>query len=192
LHHQLHHPERPFAGLVLTAPPGRSVGAVAHTQIAAQAAQLPDAEALLRAYDESIARFVAGEPVAPDPSLPQGVKLLLQSLEAPANLPFARELWTADAASLLHRVSAPVLVLIGKKDVQVDWRVDGEPLERAAAGRNEVTFHYPEHANHVLKFEPRPRADLSGANVLQSYNGPDARLDPESLAIITEWLRARL
>lgn len=38
LHHQLGHPDVPFAGLVLTGPPGRPVGDVARMQLAAQAA----------------------------------------------------------------------------------------------------------------------------------------------------------
>jgi alpha-beta hydrolase superfamily lysophospholipase len=186
LHHQLHGSGKPFAGLVLAAPPGRSVGDLAHTQLAAQLAPLPDGDSFLRLYDEAVARFVAGQPAAPDPSLPAGVKVLIQSLEIPANLPFARELWTTNAATLLGQADAPVLVVIGKKDIQVDWRLDGEPLERAAAGRRDVTFRYPENANHVLKFEPRPRAELAGA---QDYNGPDMRLDPEAVATIVEWLR---
>jgi alpha-beta hydrolase superfamily lysophospholipase len=189
LHHQLHGSGNPFAGLILAAPPGRSVGAVVHSQVAAQVAPLPDGPSLLRLYDESVARFVAGEPAAPDPSLPAGVKVLIQSLETPANLPFARELWTTDPSSLLGQVSAPVLVVIGKKDLQVDWRVDGALLERAAAGRGDVTFRYPESANHVLKFESRPRADLAASNIVQSYNGLDTRLDPEAVATIIDWLR---
>jgi hypothetical protein len=165
---------------------------VARSQIAAQVAALPNAEELLRFYDEAIARFAVGQPAEPDASLPQGMKMLLQGLEAPANLPFARELWITDAASLLEKVSAPALVVIGKKDIQVDWRLDGEPLERAASGRTTVRFQYPEHANHVLKYEARAREELSGANIVQSYNGPDTRLDPETLAAILEWLRAHV
>ena len=111
-------------------------------------------------YDEAIARFMAGEPMNPDPALPEGVQMLLQSLETPANLPFARELWAADAASLLSQVDVPTLVIIGKKDLQVDWQADGEPLQRAATGHANVTFLFPENANHVLKVESRPRAEL--------------------------------
>lgn len=188
LNYQIDHPEIPLAGIVLIAPPGRAVGAVARSQLAAQAAGVPNGEALLALYDAAIARFEAGEPLAPDPALPQGVQALLQSLEAPANLPFARELWTADAASLLGQVDIPVLVIIGKKDIQVDWRADGEPLQRAAAGHDNVTFLFPENANHVLKHESQPRSELTGAEVAQSYNGPDTRLDPESLDAILAWL----
>ncbi|MDQ2743141.1 MAG: alpha/beta hydrolase, partial [Chloroflexota bacterium] len=163
LNYQLGSPVIRLAGIVLIAPPGRDVGMVARSQLAAQAAGVPNGEALLALYDAAIARFLAGEPVAPDPSLPRGVQTLLQNLASPANLPFARELWTADAATLLRQVDVPVLVIIGKKDIQVDWQADGEPLQRAAAGHEEVTFLFPEDANHVLKHEPRPRSELRTA-----------------------------
>jgi len=190
LNYQAHDPAIPFAGLVLTGPPGRAVGAVARAQLAAQAAGLPHGEALLALYDAAVARFMAGEPIAPDPALPQGVQLLLQSLETPANLPFARELWAADAAILLRQVDIPVLVIIGKKDIQIEWHADGEPLQRAAAGREDVTFLFPENANHVLKQEPRPRSALAPTEITESYNGPATRLDPEVQAAILAWLAA--
>jgi hypothetical protein len=190
LNYQLHSPAIPLAGLILTGPPGRAVGAVARSQLAAQAAGIPNGVALLGLYDAAIARFLAREPINPDPALPDGVKILLQSLETPANLPFARELWTADAATLLSGVSVPVLVIIGKKDVQVDWQADGKPLQRSAAERKDVTFVFPDNANHVLKHEPRPRSELVQAEVVSGYNAPDAHLDPEVGGAILAWLAA--
>ena len=83
LNYQLHSPEIPFAGLVLTGPPGRAIGVVARSQLAAQASGVPNGEALLALYDAAIARFLAGEPTAPDPALPEGVQLLLLSLGKP-------------------------------------------------------------------------------------------------------------
>ena len=190
LNYQIHGPTLPLAGLVLIGPPGRAVGAVAHSQLAAQAVGIPNGEALLALYDAAIARFLAGEPMTPDPSLPEGVQMLLKALESPANLPLARELWLADAASLLGQADVPVLVIIGKKDIQVDWQADGEPLQRAATGHGNVTFLFPENANHVLKQELRPRSELVQAEVMKSYNGPDARLDPQAMSSILEWLAA--
>ncbi|HEV2581763.1 MAG TPA: alpha/beta hydrolase, partial [Ktedonobacteraceae bacterium] len=190
LSYQQHNPAIPFAGLVLTGPPGRAVGTVARSQLAAQAVGIPNGEALMALYDAAIARFLAEEPIAPDPSLPEGVQMVLRSLETPANLPFARELWAADAAPLLRQVAVPVLVIIGKKDIQVDWQVDGEPLQRAAAGCGEVTFLFPENANHILKQELRSRSALVPAEIAESYNGPNTRLDPQTLASILEWLAA--
>ncbi len=192
LNYQLHSPAIPFAGLVLIGPPGRPVGVVARSQLAAQAAHIPNGDALLALYDAAIARFMKGVPVAPDPALPDGVQMLLKSLETPANLPFARELWMADAAPLLRQVDVPVLVIIGKKDLQVDWQVDGEPLKLAATGQEKVTFLFPENANHVLKEELRPRSELVPAEMTESYNGPDTRLDPQALTSIREWLAAHV
>jgi hypothetical protein len=190
LNYQLHSPAIPFAGLVLTGPPGRAVGTVARSQLAAQAARVPNGDALLALYDAAIVRFLKGVPTAPDPLLPEGVQMLLKSLETPANLPFARELWMADAAPLLRQVDVPVLVIIGKKDIQIDWQTDGELLKLAAAGHEEVTFLFPENANHVLKQELRPREDVVPAESAGSYNGPDTRLDPQTLASMLEWLAA--
>jgi uncharacterized protein len=191
LNYQVHDPGIPLIGLVLTGPPGRSVGAVARSQLAAQAKSLPNGERLLGLYDAAVARFLAGEPAAPDPALPEGVRTLIAALESPVNLPFARELWTADAAAPLREARVPALIVIGKKDLQVDWRADGEPLERAAAGRTDVSFLFPEEANHVLKYEPRPREDLAQGDAMQRYNAAEASLDPDSVAAIVAWLTAR-
>ena len=192
LHYQLSGPAVPLAGLVLTAPPGRAVGAVARTQLAEQAAAVPNGDKLLALYDAAIGRFLAGAPVDPDPALPPGVKGLLKSLSSPLNLPFSRELWQADAAELLARLSVPVLVLIGKRDIQVDWRLDGDPLRRAATGGTDATFRFPEHANHLLKYEASERSALTAADVGARYNAADAALDPEAETEIRQWLLAHI
>ncbi len=192
LHYQLQSPAIPLAGLVLIAPPGRSVGAVSRAQLAEQAAGVPNGEALLALYDAAIARFLAEEPIDPDPSLPEGVQHLLQALATPANLPFSRELWIADAASLLAQVDVPVLVIIGKKDIQIDWQADGERLQLAAEGRANVTFLFPENANHILKYEPSPRSELTAVDVMGRYNSADAHLDPQAMTGMLEWLTAHI
>jgi len=173
---------------MLTGAPGRPVGLVARDQLLAQAAPLPNGDDLMRRYDECIEAFVAGKPMVPDTSLPQGVKDLLLSLETPANLPFARELWLEDPASLIARVSEPILVVMGKKDIQVDWHKDGGALEKATAGNVHMRFAYPENADHVLKYEPRPREDLTAIEVGANYNAEGRGLDPDALAIIVDWL----
>lgn len=188
LNYQVQHPAIPFAGLVLIGPPGRPVREVARAQLAEQARAMPDGDASMALYDAAIAPFEAREPIVPDPALPQTVQFLLQGLEA--SLPFSRELWFADPTAQLAQVDVPVLIVIGKKDVQIDWQADGEPLQRAAAGRPNVACLFPENANHVLKYEPKPRSELVAAEMSNSYNAPDARLDPEGVAAILDWLRA--
>ncbi|MCU1645827.1 MAG: hypothetical protein JWN03_6102 [Nocardia sp.] len=191
LNYQLGKPAIPLTGLVLVSPPGRAVGTVARWQLAAQAATVPEGDAMLALYDAAVARFQAGEPAAPDPALPEGVRQLVGSLETPFNLPFTRELWTADPSELLGRVDAPVLIVIGDKDVQVDRVADGGPLQHAAEGHPNVSFLFPENMNHILKQELRPRSELTPGAVTTSYNSPDAILDPEAMADILAWLDAR-
>ena len=82
------------------------------------------------------------------------------SFQSPANLPLARELWTQDATGPLRNVEIPTLVLIGRKDVQIDAVTDGHPLEQAAAANDNVTFAYPANANHVFKEETRLPAEV--------------------------------
>lgn len=189
LNYQAHEPTTPFAGLVLTGAPGRTVGAIGRAQIAAQVVNVPNGAALMAYYDAAIARFLAGQPIEADPSLPPPIVQLLQSLEYPANLPFARELWATDASPWLAQVDVPALVVIGKKDIQVHWQADGGRLRAAAAGRD-VTSLFPEDANHVMKHEPTPLAELTPAAAVARYNGRDAVLDAEALDGILDWLEA--
>ena len=191
LHYQLQATNRRFAGLVLTGAPGRSVGQVARSQLLAQAANLENGGLLMSKYDAAIAAFMAGEPVTPDPSLPEGMRVLLLSLTSPVNLPFSRELWSSDPAALIAKVTEPVLVVIGKKDIQVDWQADGGALENAAAPGGNVTFAYPSDADHVLKHEEKPRDALVAADVGARYNSEGRRLDPEAFGVIVDWLNRR-
>jgi hypothetical protein len=78
--------------------------------------------------------------------------------------------------------------VIGKKDIQVDWQVDGGALESAVGGAGNVEFAYPADADHVLKHEDRPRDDLDGPSAVASYNSEGRVLDPGALTVITSWL----
>jgi uncharacterized protein len=178
-----------FRGLVLTGAPGRSIGEVGRGQIASQVKSLPDAETIMKQYDEAIAAFIAGKQMVIDPSLPEGMRQLLHSLESPVNLPFARELWAYNLPEHIAKVNEPVLVVIGKKDIQIDWQADGKALENATAKNPAVTFAYPEHANHVLKHEEASRDKLTAPYVTEHYNAPDAELDDEATNTIIAWLK---
>jgi uncharacterized protein len=200
-----------FRGLVLTGAPGRTVGEVARSQLVDQFNQLhnmkgaagfaikaigkikplPDAETTMKHYDEAIAQFLSGKPVTPDPSLAKGIQKLLRSLTAPANQPFSRELWNYDLTQKLGSLDDPILIVIGKKDIQVDWKTDGGALEKAVPAGRSVTFLYPENANHLMKYEKLPREKLNARNVASHYNSPAARLDEEAANSIFSWLSNR-
>jgi alpha-beta hydrolase superfamily lysophospholipase len=177
-----------FAGLVLTGVPGRSMADTMRSQVVPQLQALPNGADLVRQYDATIAAISAGRPFEIDPSLPEGLRTLFASLTHPANNPFAGEFLAVDPAELLREVTEPVLIVIGKKDIQANWQADGQALEAALAGRDNVTFVYPENANHVLKYEPQPREQLAPAEVAAGYNAADRHLDPGALKAIQTWL----
>ncbi len=179
-----------FKGLVLTGAPGRAIDDVARSQVFNQAKNLPDAEVQMKLYDEAIADFLANKPPAKDAPLPEGIiKMIVLSLWTPANLPFSRELWIYSLPEHLARVDEPVLVVIGKKDIQVDWKTDGSELEKATGGKAKVSFVYPEDANHVLKHEAKPREELNAQSATLSYNAPNTQLDQATTNAIFNWLK---
>jgi len=188
LNYQLQAKSRGFKGLVLTGAPGRSIVAVARSQILAQVQTLPNGQDIMKQYDEAVAAFVAGKPVVPDASLPEAIRMLLLSLATPANLPFARELWIYDTTEVIAKVDEPILIVIGKKDIQVDWQADGKALENATAKKTNITYIYPENANHVLKHDEVPREQLTAQATLR-YNAADTELDQQTVDSIVKWLK---
>jgi uncharacterized protein len=191
LHYATTPQEVPLAALVLVAPPGRPIESVLLAQLALQAAQLPEGDAMMTKVNEAATRYSAGEPMNPDATLPDGVKAVLSSFETPANLPFARELWLESAADTVAQLTVPTLVIIGGKDIQIDQHADGDPLRAAAIGKDNVTFAFPPLANHVLKEDTRSVADIAASGD-PHYNGADTHLDPESLGTILHWLSTHL
>jgi uncharacterized protein len=190
LNYQAHAVDLPFAGLILTGALARPAGVLARAQIAAQLVAVPGGDEMLAAYDAAMADFAAGRPVTADSSLPETLRMVILGVSSPGNQPFARELWTTDPLQLLAAVSAPVLIVIGKKDIQVDWQADGSLFEPMARDRANITLVYPENATHVLKYEARDRSQLTPAAVMASYGASDTALDAETVATITSWLKA--
>ncbi len=187
---KIHQPS--FKGLILTAAPARSVGEVGHSQVAAQLKVLPEGKKWLAEYDEAINNFVRGKPVQIDPDLPKALQMTLAGLTSPINQPFARELWVINPADMLKQAGVPILVLIGKKDIQVDWQADGSILEKQAESNPNLSVKFADNANHVLKYEALDRSKINPAEATQLYNSDDCRLDPQCVKIITDWLAAHI
>jgi uncharacterized protein len=191
LNYQLQTKSRRFRGLVLTGAPGRAIGAIARSQILAQVQTLPNGQDIMKHYDEAITAFVGGKPVEPEASLPEGIRMVLLSLASPANLPFAKELWTYDPTVAISKVNEAILIVIGKKDIQVDWQADGKALEEATAKKPNITYAYPENANHVLKHEETPRERLTAQTAL-NYNAPDKEIDQQTKNNIINWIKNQI
>jgi hypothetical protein len=180
-----------FIGLVLTGVPGRSMADTMRSQVVPQLQALPHGADLIREYDATIAAISAGRPFEIDPPPPEGLRTLFASLTNPANNPFTQEFLAVDPVQLLSEVAEPVLIVIGKKDIQANWQADGQALEAALSGRDNVTYVYPENANHVLKYEPKGREQLQPAEVAANYNTPDRHLDSDALTAIETWLASQ-
>jgi pimeloyl-ACP methyl ester carboxylesterase len=188
LNYQAEQGALPFGGLILTAPSARKAGALAHAQLAAQLQAVPGGAEQLAAYDRAMANFVAERPLQLDPILSEGMRNLILAITQPFNLPFARELWITDPLALLAAVTVPVLILIGKKDLQVDWQTDGPLFEALAQTHPNLEVVYAPDANHVLKHERGERETLAAADAITGYNAEGAQLDREAVEIILQWL----
>ncbi len=192
LNYQLQQINPRFSGFVLTGMPGRSISDVTRQQMTFILRGTADPEKYLREYDDAMDKFRKGEKVEVSDDLPEAPKLLIQSLTAEANLPFSRELWLTNPGDLLRQVSEPALVIIGKKDLQVNWQEDGKNLEAIGRDKGNLEIAYPENANHVLKFEQKARVDLIPDEIGKQYNSDRRELDPETAHIVLEWLDAQL
>lgn len=177
-----------FAGLVLTAPPGRIMADLMRSQIETKlsALALPNVKEIMASFDELVENYKAGKPADENPVVTE-----LENTKAafynPQGLPYFREFLTANPAALFSEMNLPALVIIGKKDIQVDWQLDGSILEKASTGRQDKVFSYPDNANHVLKYEPKAGTELTFADITY-YNADDKILDPQAVKVILDWL----
>lgn len=192
LNYQNQRKNLPFAGMVLTSAFARTAGELAHSQIASQLSAVPGGDVMLSAYDAAIKEFLAARPVQVNENLPAGLQQVILGITQPANQPFARELWEFNPAESLAKVTVPVLIIIGKKDIQVDWQTDGPLFETVASENENISVTYPENANHVLKLEPKSRSQLTPAGVMAFYNANDLILDPDTFAVIISWLQTHI
>jgi len=182
----------PFAGMVLTSAFARATGVLAHSQLAAQLGAVPGGDLMLSGFDSAMKEFLAGRPVPVNDNMPDGLRQVILGITHPANQPFARELWVFNPVARLAEVSVPVLIVLGKKDIQVDWQTDGSLFEAVASTYDNITVIYSENADHVLKFESKPRSQLTPAGVMAAYSADHVPLDPEPVEAIISWLQAHL
>lgn len=188
LNYQVRSERNRFNGLILTGVPARPVGDVARQQVQSQLAGLPNNEDLMGTYDRAVSNFEKGKPYIPDPSLPEFMDMLIRSLTSPANQPFSLELWKTNTLELIRNVPEPMLLLIGKRDIQVPWDVDGSILQENLSGSSNVSIAFPENADHVLKYEATPREEISAPVAGMNYNSASRALDDETLSVILKWL----
>jgi pimeloyl-ACP methyl ester carboxylesterase len=175
--------ERPLAGIVLMAAPGRRLAEVLRDQKRAglAAAGLPDA--LIETELEEHARFL--ELVASDGDI-DSADVRLDYRPALKEREWLRSHARHDPLAQLSKVTVPVLIAQGGKDVQVSAVKDAPALLAAlqAAGHRDASLAEFPQLDHLFKAilsDPPTTADYLTARPI----------DPDFLAKVTEWLRKR-
>lgn len=169
--------------VLLIGMPPESMGMLIESQVARQLEGAPQAvrqanldylRGTLDAIRRASAVPAAGEQVFP------ALMNLGQSLMAQESLSFVRGTLDLDPWKLAARCPAPVAAVYGEADMQ------SFPPERAPEDFHGAFLRIPQ-ANHLLKREPRAKADLSPALAVSAY-GDDTPL--ADLAPLAAWLKA--
>ncbi len=107
----------------------------------------------------------------------------LEQLQAtPLSLTWLRQYYTSDPAEILQRVNVPVLVINGRKDLQVPS--SEADLIRSAleeGGNQAVTVEVFDDLNHLLRYHPEAPS--------LTYRHLDEAVDPRVLEAIVNWAR---
>lgn len=187
-------------GVVLIAAPGRSLREVLEVQLERNVLNRStmtsdQVEAEMAPIRTALRSFVSGQDVDPKTvsSRPE-ILAVLTALMAPPVARIGRALASFEPAEAAAKIDAPVLVLQGQKDVQVDAVEDAGRLvaARRSAGKH-VDFHPSPVADHVLKTETRALEELR-ANVQRitaGYNAPDRSLAPDLVDVLARWIQGR-
>ncbi|HEY0147580.1 MAG TPA: alpha/beta fold hydrolase [Allosphingosinicella sp.] len=161
-------------GVILVSAPGRRLSDVMREQLRANPANAPLLDQALAAIDA----LESGKHV--DPS---GLHPALTPLFAPAVQGFVISLFSYDPAELAAKVSKPILIVQGQRDLQV-----GETdARRMAAANPRATLVLLPDVNHVLKSVP---AGDTAAN-LAAYGDPALPIAPGAVEAIAGFISAQ-
>ena len=183
-------------GVMLLATPGRSTEELLLTQVAEQLEGVGMPRDAVQRELSSLATAMQalqrGEPVeARQVSEIPGLVALVETLQTEDAEQFAAELIGWDPVEAITQLRNPVLIVQGLKDTQVDVDEDARRLlEAAEAQHQDVELVIADDADHVLKYQPVAREELSGQFSL-TYNDPSRRLDETVLEAMILWIYDR-
>ena len=186
-------------GVILISAPGRSMREILEVQleknVLVNAKLTPEQVAAEMAPIRIALRsFAAGQDVDPKSASSRPEVLgVMYALMSPLVARIGRALVSFEPAQAAAGIAAPVLVLQGGKDVQVDAVEDAERLAaaRRSAGKA-VDYHVSALADHVLKTETRSLEEVR-ANIQQlvmAYNAPERTLADDVVDAVARWIRA--
>ncbi len=93
-----------------------------------------------------------------------------------------RELLSVDASQVFGRITCPLLLVGGEKDLQCD---PADVSRIAALGQGPVDQHVIAGMTHVLRCDDQPPTLLGSQRLLAQS------VEPELLEVVAEWLRSR-
>ena len=159
--------------------PGRSMATTIKEQLRLQLP--PEKAAVNLAYMDQVFQAIREGKPTPEPGADVYPALgrLAKGLMAPESEGFVRDTLDLDPWALAARLPGPSAILWGDRDVQT-WH----PAEVPATYKGTV-IDLP-GANHLLKQESRPRAELNGATAMTAYGDSTPLADLKPLAT---WLR---
>jgi pimeloyl-ACP methyl ester carboxylesterase len=162
-----------ICGLVLIAAPGRPLGEVLRQQLRANPANTPILDQAMSAIDE----LEAGKRVDTT-----GMNPALLPLFAPQVQNFLISVFSYDPARLIATVTKPIVIVQGKRDVQIDVS-DAERLKQA---NPKARLDLLADTNHVLK---TVASDDRAANIA-TYGDPSLPLAPGVVDAILDLISA--
>ena len=139
--------------------------------------------AMLRAADSMHRRLTPAEKAAMDSSgLMADTAAMRQRLQI-LTTPWYRYLLTYDPVPALRALRVPALALYGEKDLQVPPLQSVPVLERAVAGKRNVTIRVFPGLNHLFQH--------AATGLIDEYARIDETVAPEVLQAIGDWILRR-
>ncbi|WP_438730115.1 alpha/beta hydrolase [Parasphingorhabdus sp. DH2-15] len=159
-------------GLILLATPGRPIGDILRTQLAANPANAP----ILAQANAAIDQLQAGQAVDEDMLHPGLLPLFSNTVQ-----PFLRDLMQYDPSAMIASAEKPIQLIYGGKDIQTPV-AEGELLRNS--NMSAILKIFPD-MNHVLK---SVSGDSRAAN-LQVYSNPDLPLTSGVSEAIADFIK---
>src|SRR6185312_254251 len=148
-----------LAGVLLLSTTGRTLRDILLAQITNQIERAApgQAEALVAPFRTAMDEFIAGKTIDPKP----------------ATATLARGLLVADPLAGIAKITVPIFIYNGEKDVQVDPKIDPQLLAAAARANKDVTVCPGPEGADLLRHEGKALDEL-GANMAALESGGHA------------------